>query len=139
MLLSTACDSPSEPAPTLNANGYVLQSIDGVPLPAPWAPSGTVTSRMRSATLTLHEGGTGTWHAVIEETPGGATITEDRDLTYVLDGTHLEISYQCNDLGSCIAGPHLVGSLTSHGLTITTSLVTLAPLVFEAVPVTAGG
>lgn len=112
---------------------WALRSIDGVMLPAPWAQNEALVSRMTSATLLLRADGTGTWHAVIEETPGGTLLTEDADVTYTRDGANIAISFTCNDLADCIAGPHLVGTWSDTGLTITTSLVTRAPLVFEAV------
>jgi hypothetical protein len=149
LLPVAACTSPNEPRRIGNA--FVLRSIDGVALPALWAQGENVTARMTSATLTLRDDGTGTWHAVIEETPGGTTIPFDDDLTYVLDGTNIELTYVCNDvlapflsgsMGSgadCIAGPHLVGVMTPLGLTITASLVTRAPMVFESVPASTSG
>jgi hypothetical protein len=56
----------------------------------------------------------------------------------VRSGDHLEIDIECDDMGSCIPGPHLVGDLTETGFTVTESSVTRSPLIFERATLEAG-
>jgi hypothetical protein len=133
-LLAAACHSPTEGGNELpNLDTYQLRSIAGISLPAPYAPNQALANRMISAWLRLDDDGTGHWHAVAELEPGGSTFEDDEDLNYTRSGDDVSIWLICNDIADCIPGPHFVGSLTETGLTITTSVVTREPLVFELV------
>ncbi|HEX9565361.1 MAG TPA: hypothetical protein VF981_15375 [Gemmatimonadaceae bacterium] len=127
-----ACDSPTG-NPQLPSDNYALRSIANVAVPAPWTPNPAIETRMLSASLRLWPDGTGTWHAVIESEPMIATYQQDSDFTYVRTGAGIEVSLGCPDNASCIAGPHLIGDVTASGIIFTTSLITRAPLVFDAV------
>jgi hypothetical protein len=118
------------PAP---GDDYVLKSIAGVDLPAPWAEYEGISARMMSATLTLREDGTGTWRAVTESELNGPTTEWESEVTYSLDGSGIAIDFVCSDLADCIAGPHFLGEVTATGILISTSTVMRAPLVFDAV------
>ena len=130
---SIGCDA-STASPVPPGDEYVLRSIADMPVPAPWAPNTALDTRMMSATLTLRPDGTGSWHAVVEESVGGTTYQQDSEFTYGLTGTAISVSFTCPDLASCIAGPHLTGRVTATGIIFTTSLTTRAPLVFDVVP-----
>ena len=111
----------------------MLQSIDGVPLPAPYTQNTALTNRMFADTLILGVGGKGQWRAVVEDSYGGAKRRDVENFTYS-GTTHIEIEFYCPDVASCIAPPHLAGDVTSNGIVFTISRVTRAPLVFERVP-----
>jgi hypothetical protein len=137
VLAAVACGDGTGPTLT-DGDIFVLRSIAGVVVPAPWAPNPGATERMLSAALTLHEDGTGTWVAVVETAVSGPTVAWNNDVTWVRSGDHLEIDIECDDLGSCIPGPHLVGDLTETGFTVTESSVTRSPLIFERATLEAG-
>lgn len=133
-----ACNDPAspEPDPPANVTGvYELKTIAGVALPAPYLPvtSSYLASRV-SHVITLLEDGTGTSEAVTREGVSGDTYDENSTFTWTLNGATLSITFDCPDLGSCIAGPHLVGTVSETMLTVTESPVMRVPMVFEERP-----
>jgi hypothetical protein len=116
-------------APGLLGTMYVLQSIDGQPLPAPYAANLQLPDRMFADTLVLRDDGTGESRTVIEESLGGAKDHQVQQLTY--SGTnHVEITFTCPPGALCIEGPHLSGDVSAGGIVFSVSKVTRAPLVF---------
>jgi hypothetical protein len=113
---------------------YVLESTEGKPLPAEYAQNLDFHARMLADTLILGDDNKGEWRATVEsDTPSGAPRHERSDLTYEQSGLHISISFVCNDtaLASCIAPPHLVGTIGETGITITESRITRQPLVLR--------
>ena len=115
---------------------YVLETIQGKALPAEYAANPDFHARMLADTLILGDDGTGEWRATIEsDTPGGAPRQEHSDLTYERSGLVISISLVCpnNALASCIAPPHLVGTIGETAITIAESRITRQPLVYRRV------
>lgn len=141
VLLATAlvaCSDPAspEPDPPANVTGvYELKTIAGADLPAPYLPvtSSYLASRV-SHVITLLEDGTGTSVAVTQEGVSGDTYEENSTFSWTLNGATLSITFDCPELGSCIAGPHLVGTVTETSLTVTESPIMRVPMVFELQP-----
>lgn len=131
-MAAAACSDSAGPVP-LEGDHFVLTSIAGIGLPAPWAPNPVAQERMLAASLVLQDDGSGTWMATVETSVSGPTVTWNDDVTWQRSGNHVEIDIECDDLGSCIAGPHFVGEITDDGFTVTTSSVTRPPLVFHRV------
>ena len=128
-MVALSCDSPTAPI----ASVYVLRSIANVTLPAAYAPNPNYPNRLISGALILNEDGTGHWEAVAELEVGGATFEFDSELQWSRAGNDLTITLVCNDIASCVAGPHFSGSLSDDRLTVLASNVMRTPLVFEAV------
>ncbi len=127
-LLAMGCSDSN--APGLPGTVYVLQSIDGQPLPAPYAENLQLPDRMFADTLVLRDDGTGESRIVIEESLGGLKDHQVQQLTYS-GTTHIEITFICPPAALCIAGPHLAGDASAGGIVFSVSKVTRAPLVFE--------
>jgi hypothetical protein len=127
-----ACDSRVF-GPEAPGEDYVLRSIADIPLPAPWTPNPGLETRMMSAGLRLNTDGTGTWHAVVESELMGPTYEQETEAVWESSGGSVEVTLVCDDLSSCIAGPHLSGEFTETGIRFSHSVITRAPLVFDAV------
>ena len=130
--LLAGCSSSLEPFDL--GQVYVLESIEGKALPAEYAANLEFHARMLADTLILGENGKGEWRATIEsDTPGGAPRHEQFALTYERSGLVISISFVCNDsaLASCIATPHLVGTIGETAITISESRITRQPLVYR--------
>jgi hypothetical protein len=119
-------------APGLDGRVYVLRSIDGIALPAPYAENPQLDSRMFADTLVLRDDGTGDWRTVVEESVGGAKQHVVETLTWT-GTTYIEIAFTCPPGADCIAPPHLAGDVTPGGILFTVSKVTRAPLDFQSV------
>lgn len=134
----TACSDSTSPEPPDIAEVvgvYELKSIDGVPLPAPYAlPTSSYAAHRLSSTLTLLDDGTGTWEAVSEDDATGETTPESSTLTWELDGANLSVTFDCPGLASCIAGPHLAGTVADITFTVTASPLMRVPQVYEVLP-----
>jgi hypothetical protein len=126
-LASTSCDSPTE---FVLGSTYVMRSIAGDPLPAPWAPNDAVTGRMLGSSVLLTDDGKGRYLATYEH-DGGQTFQQNSELTYTRDGADIAITFTCPPDALCIAGPHLVGRILEDGLRITTSNVIRTPVMFD--------
>ena len=124
-----SCDNPTASI----ANVYILRSIANVALPAAYAPNPDYPNRLISGALILNEDGTGRFEAIAELELGGATFEFDSELQWSREGNNLTITLACNDIASCVAGPHFTGTLSDDRLTVPASNVMRTPLVFEAV------
>ena len=124
-----SCDNPTASI----ADVYILQSIANVALPAAYAPNPDYPNRLISGALILNEDGTGRFEAIAELELGGATFGFDSELQWSREGNDLTITLACNDIASCVAGPHFSGTLSHERLTVPASNVMRTPLVFEAV------
>lgn len=127
--ITVGCDSSTAPI----ADVYVLRSIANAALPAPYAPNPEYPNRLISGSLILFEDGSGRWEAVAELELGGATFDFESELQWSREGNDLTITLACNDVASCVAGPHFSGTLSADRLTVPASNVMRTPLVFEAV------
>lgn len=127
--LVIGCSSALAP---VAGNVYVLQSISGVAVPAPYAPNQDYTARILADTIVFEAGLTGERRTVLEGDPiRSETRVEQTAFSYTLDGSHIEITFPCPNLALCVAPPHLIGTLSNTRLTITESRISLQPLVFR--------
>jgi hypothetical protein len=113
----------------LRVDHYMLNSIAGVSLPAPYTPS-SASSKVAFDELAFYEDGTGTRQTLYEGS-SGAAATQSFSFTRV--GNHVEVTFACPPGADCMAAPHLVGTFSSTGLTIETAVGALVPLVYTRV------
>ena len=127
-VLLAGCRSTLGP---LTGDVYVLESISGVPLPAPYAQNPDFNGRIIADTIAFISATTGERRTRLEVGSAGETRLERADFTYACEGDRVAISYPCPSNASCIAPPHLVGTLTSASFVVTTSKISRQPLVFR--------
>jgi len=137
MLLVSACSgflACSEATGPDIAETYVLRSVAGDPLPAVFRDGDFATLHMLADTLFLAADGTG-YEVQLSEMVDKASGSRNRftsviNLDYTVVDGRIEIAYECADMGSCIAPPHLAGPVTITGIVFDVSLGR-APLSFE--------
>ena len=149
---TAGCRAAVDPDPFAVGRVFVLQSIAGLPLPAPEAQNAACGSLVVADTLVLYENGTGLRRtvqdvssyqgAVNPETcePAASApkrrVTEQQKFAYRTSGSAIEVEYPCNDviivMASCIAPPHHSGTLTGGSLVFGESRTGRAPLVYVA-------
>src|ERR671921_217494 len=98
-LLGIACNSSAGP---LKGELFVLQSIEGVALPAPYAENRNFPLRIIADTLGLLTSNSGERRTRLEADNIGSTRFTRETFTYVRTGDHLEISFPCPDNADCI-------------------------------------
>lgn len=121
LLLFAACDSPLDPERV--AGTYLLQTVDGAPLPAVTVENPGARVDRLSDLLELREDGTGRQqvrHRVTLRAPGSETTEESAtwEFHYVVRSGRVEITYQCAPNALCAAGPHLSGGLRDGRLVL---------------------
>jgi len=124
----------SEAAGPEYAEVHVLRSVAGDPLPAVYRDGDFATLHILADTLFLANDGTGREVRLSEtvDKGDGSTnrYTSVTNFDYVLANGRIEIAYECADMGSCIAPPHLAGAVTITGIAVDLSLGRV-PLLFE--------
>lgn len=116
----------------ITGDTFVLRSVSGDELPAPYAPNPQSPTLVIADTLVFGDNQIGEQRAVYENADGGRWSARTR-FTYERVGDRIEISYVCADNASCIAPPHHIGTLSGTELLISSSNVSRVPLVFERV------
>jgi hypothetical protein len=124
--LALACTDTVAPV----SERYQLNEIAGQALPAPYAMNPAMSQRILAADLHLNPGGRGTWTWTFELEPNGAHQTSSQGFNWTKDGNEIEITFDCGDTASCIAGPHFVGEVSTGRIVVNESSVTRTPLVF---------
>jgi hypothetical protein len=128
-LVITGCDD--DPLAPLTGDQYLLQSIAGVELPAPYAPNLEHVERIIADTMAFQANGEGVRRTVYEGNPDPANRrTEESAFVYVTQDDRVEVTFACPQGAACIGGPHLVGTRSVSQLVITESVVSRSPLVF---------
>jgi hypothetical protein len=116
------------------AQAYVLRSVAGDPLPAVFRDGDFTTLHLLADTLFLRTDGTGyevRLQELVDKSDGSTNrYTSENNLEYTLQDGRIEIAYECADMGSCIAPPHLAGAVTITGIVFDLSLGRV-PLLFE--------
>jgi hypothetical protein len=123
---AVACSETTSPI----AENYMLIEIGGQSLPAPYAMNPQMSHRILSAGMQFNASGTGTWTWTFELEPNGAHQTLTQGISWTKNGNTIEVTFDCNDTASCIAGPHLVGDVSDGRIDVKTSNVMRAPMVF---------
>ena len=122
-LLAAGCDSDPV-APRQVAAEYVLQSVNGAPLPAERFDNGTFSFILLTEVLRLERDGSGT-HESVHRTDFADPAKPDQrtdslfPVTYLLRGDRLEVSFYCPPNALCTEGPHLVGRMDGAALVLT--------------------
>ena len=115
----------------LAGDKYILESIAGVALPAPYFNGPNDPYRIVADTIALQGGGGGLRRTVYEKgTPSDREAVET-DFSYTLQGASIAIYFSCPPNADCIAGPHLSGTMTDATLNITNALGGLVPLAYR--------
>lgn len=115
----------------LGRDFYALQSVAGVPLPAPYAQNPDYNGLLVADSIAFREDGTGLRHAVYQEENSTNRYDANDDFNWTRQGNTISITMVCPPMALCIAGPHLIGTLDEASLTITDSKVTRQPLVYH--------
>jgi hypothetical protein len=123
-ILLIGCHSGTAP---LSGDVYVLETVAGALLPTRYSDS--TTNRIHVDSMAFRADGTGEMRSVWDSYQG--TLKAERaTFTFVRTVDHVEIAFAC-PAGGCVAPPHLTGTFSSTGLTITQSKVSRLPLGFR--------
>jgi hypothetical protein len=131
---------------------FALQSIAGIALPAPEAFNAACGATVVADTIVLHDGNAGvrrttmdvpSWDGAVNPVTCEPAASSPRErvvhsaaFTWRLTGEQIEIDFPCDDMASCIASPHLAGTMSETGLVLDNSRIGRSPLVYERVPFT---
>lgn len=106
---------------------YVLSTVDGEVLPAVIAENELAVVRVIADTIRLYGNGTGV-RARVTETTSDVTldVVEPRprspeSFVYRITGDRFEADFPCPPEASCVAPPHLVGTLSDAGQVLTSA------------------
>jgi len=146
VILFVACSPSTEPTVL---HRFALQSIAGIALPAPEAFNTACGSTVVADTIIFHSGNTGvrrsamdvpSWTGAVNPVtcePAASSprkrVVSRAEFTYRLVGTEIEIDFPCNDMASCIASPHLSGTMSMAALVFEISRIGRSPLVYTRV------
>lgn len=121
VLLAAAGCSSAEPRPT--SGEFVLQTVNGEPLPAIVLQGEFATVTMLADTILLFEDGTGLRiqrrHVdddIVEVPDPGPLRRDVMEFTYRYVDNRFELEYPCPGLALCVAPPHFVGEFSGAGL-----------------------
>lgn len=128
VLLSVGCTSSVTPS---RGELFILQSIAGIPLPAPYAENPNLDQRIIADSLWLTSLTAGERHTRVEVDAAGKTRLDVEEFDYVRTGDHIEISFRCPPNALCIKPPHMVGMLTVESFVVDQSVVSRRPLVYR--------
>lgn len=109
---------------------YVLESISGRPIPAPYSFNPDFNDRIHADTMAFASGGVGERRTQYDSYQGTLRLDLVR-FTYTRTGDRVEINFECPPGAVCIAPPHLAGTISTTGLTITESKITRLPMIFR--------
>ena len=134
---SLSCGDPIRPSEV--AEVYVLERVGSDSVPAVYYRDETLHVRVLADTLRLFENGRGKRTGLVEYEAlqgGDGTTSEvpvDDEFTYEVKYWRVEIAFECDDTGSCIAPPHFIARLTSGELRVEYALGGKVPLIYRAV------
>jgi hypothetical protein len=121
----------AEPTSPLTGERYVLESIAGVAVPAPYFGGPNDNFRIVADTIALGGSGTGLRRTVYETVTPFERHAVETHFEYSVQATAIVIYFPCPANADCIAGPHLSGTLLAESMNITQSAGTLVPLVYR--------
>ena len=130
LVLAVACSEST--APALTGDVYVLGSIAGVSLPAPYTASPSANGRIIADTMAFRADGTGTRRTRYEGANGESDVhSQEANFTYTKTGDQVEVWFACPPNADCIPGPHFTGTLTNATWTVETAVGFRVPMVFN--------
>jgi hypothetical protein len=113
---------------------YALISIASNPLPAVFTESPGATVRIIQSTLEFKTPTRGVERQRVRVTtptdPTGVVNDLTLEFSYTIQENRVEITYDCRDTGSCIAGPHLAGNIVDGRLEFDVTLGR-APMIYR--------
>jgi hypothetical protein len=127
LVLAVGCSSDQSP---LGNDYYALANIAGDPLPARYAANSSSGGLLVADSIAFHENGTGIRRWVYQDAGSTERHTLDTEFNWTRDGNDIAITFVCPPLASCIAGPHLTGTINDDAMTITASAIMRAPLLY---------
>src|SRR3954462_15790121 len=107
IVLAAAMGCSADTASPLGRDFYALQSVAGIPLPAPYAQNPYYNGLVVADSMAFREDGTGTRHAIYQQESSTERYATDEGFSWTRDGNNIAITFVCPALASCIAGPHL--------------------------------
>jgi hypothetical protein len=122
------CSTDQSP---LGRDFYALQSVAGVQLPAPYAPNMAYNGLLVADSISFRDDGTGLRHWVYQDENSTDRHAVEEDFTWSRSGDAIAITFTCPSFASCIAGPHLMGTIDATSIVITDSKVTRQPLLYQ--------
>jgi hypothetical protein len=128
LALVPGCSNPAVP---LGRDYYALQSVAGVPLPAPYAPNPDVNGLVVADSLMFRADGSGHRQAVYQQEGSTERYTSTDAFNWTREANRISITFVCPPEALCIAGPHLRGTIDETTITIHESVVTRQPLVYR--------
>ena len=143
LLVVVACADSGPPMALqqLDGNGvttWVLRSVDGEAVPTVVADNDFVRTTVLADTIRLALDGIGE-RRYVEHTvsfralpPGEATYRRTERFTYTVEDGTFSADFECPEFASCIAPPHLVGTLSSDSVVLDRAHYR-APLRYERV------
>jgi hypothetical protein len=114
--------------PPVAGRVYVLQSVNGQPLPYDVFASGGDTTAVLNETITLRDDGTATRAQTIRTVSNGGPGTLSTSVghyTYTVSGTEIVLQYSCPGGAMCIAAPR--GTITDVELALLVGGTTESP------------
>jgi hypothetical protein len=123
MLLLAACHAPLAP---LTGDVYVLRSIAGVPVPAPYPQNPANVDNIITDTIAFLSANIGERRTVY----GSRSGVERTKFTYTRNDSRVEIWFPCPANADCVAGPHIVGNLSSSDFVGDITRTSRGPLVY---------
>ena len=139
--LALACSGDLGPG-TLSSSTYVLETVDGDPVPALLYSNQFVEFYVVSDTIRLRPDGTGTISGVRSAVPLQPGIPGGQDPTWSTADIRLrrvlreiEIDYVCPANADCAPPPHLIAVERGHRLEVSPapSLLGRSPMIYRAV------
>jgi hypothetical protein len=127
-VLMMGCKSSLGP---LKGQLLILQSIEGIPLPAPYAENRNLDFRIIADTIALQTYDAGERRTRIEVDGAGNTRMDIESFSYVRTGDRVEITFPCPPNALCIKPPHLAGTLTESSFIVDQSVISRKPLVYR--------
>ena len=116
----------------LQGDIYVLESIAGDPLPAPYAANQVSAHRILADTVALAANGTGVRRTTYDDDGvDGGSYLRSEEFTWVEAGGRVSVTYRCPPNAGCVPAPHLSGPRTNTALTFDQSAISMQPLVYR--------
>ena len=144
LIVSHGCSGPAGPDVDARLTGddvsvFALRSVGDDALPAVAVDNGHVRITILADTIRLRPDGVAERH-VIERTlsitglpPGEKVRASTQRFTWRMEGQRFTGEFGCPDFASCVAPPHLTGTIEPGALTLDYALYYRVPLVYDRI------